>query len=215
MFLGSGILLAGELGLNKTFQSMVKRYKAYDTKKPMPLSLVALCGSLTGIFSFLICTPMEFCKIQMQMKTAAYSHYRGASNILLHKVLTGDLRTLFTGGISCAGREIFGAMIYFTLYEKTLRLLSKDKKASKLTPHIMLAGALAGTYHFFVYPFDVMKTQIQCGQARTYGESIEKIWRNNMMFRGVTITLIRSLPMNAVSFLVFERTQHALKKSGF
>lgn len=58
MFLGSGILLAGELGLNKTFQSMAKRHHVYDTKKSMPLWLVALCGSLTGIFSFLICTPM-------------------------------------------------------------------------------------------------------------------------------------------------------------
>lgn len=106
-------------------------------------------------------------------------------------------------------------MIYFTLYEKTLRTVSNEKKANIQTRHILLAGALAGTYHFFVYPFDVMKTQIQCGQVKTYSESLRNIWKNNIMFRGVTVTLIRSLPMNAVSFLVFERTEHALRRSGF
>lgn len=105
-----------------------------------------------------------------------------------------------------------GTLLYFSMYESYLRWTLKpgQSKTSATNQQIMTAGALAGTYHFFVYPFDVIKTQIQSGMCRTYMESLRFIWRNKLMYRGATVTMMRSLPLNAVSFLIFEKMQESM-----
>lgn len=103
MFLGSGLLMAGELGLNESFQRLMRKFGS-SRDEMMPLHHVALCGALTGVFSTLICTPMEFCKIQVQMGVPEYAHYTGSTQILLRKAIQGDIPTLFRGGLACSGR---------------------------------------------------------------------------------------------------------------
>jgi solute carrier family 25 carnitine/acylcarnitine transporter 20/29 len=172
MFIGSGLLMAGELGLNESFQRLFRKCSnGYSNENGhMPMYQVALCGALTGVFSYLICTPMEFCKIQIQMAVPEYVKYSGSTEILTSKLLRGEISTLYRGGWACSAREIMGTLVYFSIYEKYLRWTLKpgQSKSQAENKQILLAGALAGFYHFAVYPLDVIKTQIQSGLTRSY-----------------------------------------------
>jgi len=214
MFLGSGLLMAGELGLNESFQRLLKKIGSANNNGWMPMHHVALCGAMTGIFSYLICTPMEFCKIQIQMRVPEYAHYSGSTQILTRKLIHGELPLLYRGGFACGTREIMGTLLYFSMYESYLRWVLKpgQSKTSADNHQIMTAGALAGCYNLFVYPLDVIKTQMQSGLCRSYRESLSFIWRNSLMFRGVTVTMMRSVPINAMSFLIFEKVQKGMNR---
>lgn len=214
MFFGSGLLMAGELGLNSSFQSLFRKTSVEHDSGMMPMHQVAICGALTGIFSTLVTTPMEFCKIQVQMAVPEYAHYSGSMEILTRKLVRGELPVVFRGGSMCAAREILGTLLYFSMYESYLRWSLKpgQKKTDASTGQIMAAGALAGTYHLFVYPFDVIKTRIQSGLCQGYMESLRFIWKSGLMFRGATVTLMRSVPLNAVSFLIFEKIQENISR---
>jgi|JI61114C2RNA_FD_contig_21_12912054_length_689_multi_4_in_0_out_0_2 hypothetical protein len=100
------------------------------------------------------------------------------------------------------------------MYESYLRwsLRPGQKKTHASNQQIMTAGALAGTYHLFVYPLDVIKTQIQSGLCQSFRESMRLIWRKGLMFQGATVTLMRSIPLNAVSFLIFEKLQESMNR---
>jgi hypothetical protein len=104
MFLGSGLLVAGELGLNESFQTLFKKSGSSSNSGMMPMHEVALCGALTGVFSTIVTTPMEFCKIQVQMGVPQYAHYTSSMQIFTQKFFHGEFSTIFRGGSFCAGR---------------------------------------------------------------------------------------------------------------
>jgi hypothetical protein len=91
---------------------------------------VGICGTLAGFFCSLIFTPMEFCKIQMQMKVKEYANYKSAMQILVKKTLSGDFRTLFKGGLACNVREGIGGTAYFMLYEGYLRSTMRPEQTT-------------------------------------------------------------------------------------
>lgn len=95
------------------------------------------------------------------------------------------------------------------------------RTASKLIPDhsylcfadSALAGALAGaTGWIVIFPIDTMKTRIQTRQAGTpaykMADCARDMWReqaNGRAFtRGLGVCLVRSIPVNAVTFLTYE-----------
>jgi hypothetical protein len=176
----------------------------------LPLYQVALCGTLTGAVTSLICTPTEFCKIQMQMTSSQFSRYHSAFQILVDEIKHGDYKTLFKGGMSCLLRESIGGIFYFVVYESYLRSRFKPGQKSyseSSTKDILTAGALAGLNIVPVYPLDMVKTQIQSGVCKSYRESISLIWENKSVFTGLGATILRTLPGSAFTFLAFEQSQ--------
>lgn len=115
MFVGNGITVSCELGMNETFHHMFMKFNN-DGKELIPKYQIAISGALVGLIASFIYTPMEFCKIQMQMKTPEYSHYKGAADILWDKLKRGQVLTVYRGGVSTMLREIFGCLAYFTVY---------------------------------------------------------------------------------------------------
>lgn len=132
---------------------------------------VGLCGTMAGFLCSLVYTPMEYCKIQMQMKTYEYQKYRSAMHILVRKTLDGDVKKLFRGSVACNLREGLGGSIYFLMYEGTLRAFMKPGQTShsdSTDMDILIAGAAAGFFIVPVYPLDVIKTQVQSGFSSSY-----------------------------------------------
>jgi solute carrier family 25 carnitine/acylcarnitine transporter 20/29 len=164
---------------------------------------------MVGTISSFIYTSTEFCKIQIQMKTPGYTHYTGATDIFWSKLKEGKIHHIFRGGMSTLVREGVGALLYFTVYENYIRSKLKKGEIShsvSRTQDILAAGSLAGiSYWLLIYPVDAIKTQIQSSMCKTYVESARFLWQNKLLFRGITVAIVRSVPVNAVNFLVFER----------
>lgn len=86
---------------------------------------------------------------------------------------------------------------------------------------IMAAGAVAGLAAWvFVYPIDTVKTMVQTDTSRKGMASWPRVmldmhtrqgW-NGPLWRGFGAMLCRTMPMNAVTFLVYERTISYLQK---
>jgi hypothetical protein len=78
---------------------------------------------------------------------------------------------------------------------------------------ILLAGSTAGfCFWLAAYPLDNIKTQIQSGNSKGFSQAIKYLVKNKIMWRGITIALIRSVPINATTFVVFENVQSYFKR---
>jgi hypothetical protein len=70
--------------------------------------------------------------------------------------------------------------------------------------HILFAGACSGIFYWLpIYPIDNIKTQIQSGIASSNYEAAKVLIYNKTLFRGLHIALMRSIPINAASFVAF------------
>lgn len=70
------------------------------------------------------------------------------------------------------------------------------------------------SYWAYAYPFDSIKTKIQSGQ--TYSQVFDRnTFKVLNLYRGLTVVLVRSIPVNAISFMVYESTQKLLKQSKY
>lgn len=98
-----------------------------------------------------------------------------------------------------------------------------DEPAEPSSATVMTAGAVAGLAAWvFVYPIDTVKSLVQCDtSAKGKGSWVrllmqvgkEKGWGpSGPLWRGFGAMLCRTVPMNAVTFLVYERTMAYLAK---
>lgn len=198
------------------------------------------CGSFAGLVQALIICPIEHVKCRMQIQETA-----GAATTSLRTTLrailasggsSANISALYRGWWITCWREIpaFGA--YFSLYDifkdRIQYSLDQREKESILTTanaaeqqqepktHTWFASAIAGGLTgaltwAIVYPFDVIKTQIQTApidtpkHERTIAAATSKIikehgWKH--LFRGLSVTCIRAFPVNGIIFPVYEYT---------
>lgn len=80
----------------------------------------------------------------------------------------------------------------------------------------MVAGGISGlAFWIFVYPIDTIKSRMQSdSQAQpkynTINETLRKTVKEegvSALFKGLKVCAIRSVPVNAFSFLAFEQTK--------
>lgn len=108
-------------------------------------------------------------------------------------------------------RDLPGCYVYYCSYEGTLLYFSPDRHDASIS-HYLAAGSAAGLgYWTYAYPFDTIKTKVQSGQ--TYSQVFKSISSNvSMLFRGYPVVVVRSIPVNAVNFMVYESVQKILKQ---
>mmetsp|Transcript_32874 Transcript_32874/g.36607 ORF Transcript_32874/g.36607 Transcript_32874/m.36607 type:complete len:396 (+) Transcript_32874:1-1188(+) len=99
-------------------------------------------------------------------------------------------------------------------------MIAVDSGGNQHNAHMWIASAVAGGLTgaltwAMVYPFDVIKTQIQTSpidtpkNERTIAAVVTKIvkergWKH--LFRGLTVTCLRAFPVNGIIFPVYEYT---------
>ena len=159
---------------------------------------------------------------------AASAQPSNAFTMCRHIYQTEGLRGFFRGFTITAMRDVPSYGVYFLAYEyckdSLLALPSPLAPASSSSPApplfssplvpMLLSGAAAGMMSWFqCYPIDVVKSVIQTTPG---GGSVGMLavaqrmyaaggWR--CFFRGLSPTLLRSVPVNAVTFAVFEYSQ--------
>lgn len=173
-----------------------------------------LAGSLAGFTQSIICSPMELAKtrLQLQVHKIGTAKFNGPTQCLSYIYQCEGFRGVFRGLGATALRDVPGFALYFLSYEYLMRL-----KHDPGIAYTLFAGGTAGAFSWmFTIPIDVVKSRLQTdgmsGQNRTYSGMIDcfrksyHVEGNAFLTRGLSSTLLRAFPMNAVCFFVVSQT---------
>ena len=130
-----------------------------------------------------VCCPMELYKIKKQ------------NNLKIpipRQLSLGFGATFFRETLSCS--IYFGSFAYL-----------KEK-----TDNIFFSGGLAGVLCWLpTYPFDTLKTKIQCGQYKTYREAI----RGGGLWKGISVCCLRGFIVNSLGFWTYYKSLDFIERS--
>ncbi|GAA5912400.1 uncharacterized protein JCM6883_005656 [Sporobolomyces salmoneus] len=204
------------------------------------LGQITIAGSVSGIFTSFITTPIERLKILQQSHSVESTRQPSLISLLR----THSLKSLYRGFTATLLRDT-GYGPYFLTYEYISRGGSfglfdssphrhkihgdlreevdselwgeKDGTAPTSTTRILVAGGLAGIVGWGItFPLDVIKTKIQSTPLpspssphpyATVRSSFVSAYREGgwrVFVAGLGPTLVRSVPVNMVTFAVFE-----------
>jgi len=148
--------------------------------------------------------------------------YKGSWDCASKIVRQNGVLGLYRGWWSTVLRDAPSYGGYFASYEWTKYMLNPDKIKRPSTIVLLTAGSVAGIVTWLsTYPFDVLKSVIQT-LPDTTPRSQTSMWHVanvyygkhgvSFFFRGLSPTLIRAVPTNAVTFLVYEEALRALNQ---
>lgn len=173
-----------------------------------------VAGSLAGLTQSIICSPMELAKIrlQLQMDKIGVKKFSGPTQCLTYIYRCEGFAGVFRGLGATTLRDVPGFASYFVSYEYLIRL-----KADPGIAYTLFAGGTAGALSWVAgIPIDVVKSRLQTdgmnGDRRAYNGMIDcfrKSYQNEgtaFLTRGLSSTLLRAFPMNAVCFAVVNTT---------
>ncbi|CAH1791662.1 unnamed protein product [Owenia fusiformis] len=191
-------------------------------KQPDSLKSHWISGCSAGLVQTVISSPMELVKTRMQIQGSGKQFsdkssrfYKSSIHCIEHIYKNEGLKGLRRGFLMTALRDCPGFGIYFVSYEFFCGLFaSKEAGGSQGEmglPGFLLAGGLAGVVSFIpMYPTDVIKSRLQAdGMTQTlYKGPIDcakksyKAGGLKVFYKGLTPTLVRAFPVNAVTFAV-------------
>jgi len=158
------------------------------------------------------------CKLQYIAQDGKSLGYRNTFECAWKLVSAHGALALFTGFLPTVLRNGLGTCAYFSAYEHL-----KKNLTTHFTEHtkILISGGLSGAiYWISIYPLDVVKAKIQCAsftelasQHANLRTSFTHILRTEGVrgfWRGFGPCLLRSVPVNATTFLAFETTRKFL-----
>jgi len=174
----------------------------------------AIAGSVAGAVQSIACSPMELVKtriqIQEQMCPSGTQLYKGPVDCVRQIWRAEGLRGIFRGLGITAARDVPAFFFYFATYEALTQ--QEDPSVPIGTGHMMTAGGLAGMSSWlFTYPIDFLKSRLQvdglAGRTMYLGVSdcIRQTYNSGgigAFFPGLSTTLIRTFPVNAITFSV-------------
>lgn len=174
-----------------------------------------LAGSLAGTAQSVITSPMELAKtrLQVQMDKIGAVKFKGPTQCLSYIYQCNGIRGIFQGLGATVLRDIPGFSIYFVSYEFLIR-----QKSDPGAAYTLFAGGSAGAVSWIAtIPIDVIKTRLQIdGMTENYRrmysgivDCFQKSYKAEgfaFMTRGLSSTLLRAFPMNAICFLVVAMT---------
>ena len=161
---------------------------------------VYIAGCAAGLTQSVLATPIELTKINAQIHgNSSIYHFK---RIFKEKRLKG----LYRGSLATVLRDTPSYGIYFAVYEG---MCSDDPTSMEM----LINGGIAGVFGWvFTYPIDVAKTVIQSSE----NASFRSIWNQNhpykWYFRGLSATLLRAIPTNALTFFAYSHTMKFLEK---
>jgi len=177
-----------------------------------------VAGTITGAIQTVLSSPVEMTKIRLQMQnigmksTKEMRKYKGPIDVLVKMYSEEGIRGPGRGYLVTLIRDGPGYGFYFASYAWMCQTLApKDTSLTDLSiPRLLLAGGLCGSASWIViYPIDVIKTRIQAegfqpvGRYRNYAHCVRECLEEDGLrtfTRGLKTTVIRSIPVNAVTF---------------
>ena len=177
-------------------------------------------GCVSGVAQGIICGPLELAKIRLQVQGEGVDprkmaigekknlRYTGSIDCMWKIFRTEGLRGISKGMCVTLVREIPAGGVYFYAYDELCKLGPKSETKDQPKPvTVLLAGGIAGVISWIAtYPCDVIKSRFQADLKGIYKSSTDcaiKSYRAEgwgMFFQGMSSTVIRAFPTNAVTF---------------
>lgn len=166
-----------------------------------------LAGAAAGMAQSPVSGPIELAKIRLQLQNPLSSSYlhSGPAQCLCHIYKHEGLRGVYKGLGLTVLREVPGYGVYFLTYE----VLTKPYGNSISTPHMLIAGGLAGSASWLIScPVDVIKSRIQADLSGRYSGAYDCFRKSIQaegyacLFRGLMSSIVRAFPTNAATFAV-------------
>lgn len=180
------------------------------------LPSVCASGAFSGFAASFVLTPVELIKCKLQVLNLHQHSKKASYGTVVAKIMQKEgLAGLWHGLGSTLIREMAGTAVWFATYEETLALLRKRNPAAENT-NCLLSGAAAGfMFNLSIFPIDTVKLVIQTHDVTL--PALEKLKISEAvrtvvgrrggianLYNGLSITLVRSIPANAVIFYVYE-----------
>jgi solute carrier family 25 carnitine/acylcarnitine transporter 20/29 len=212
---------------NATTLRALERSSGAAPGAPAAMSSIVAAGCVAGLGQAFVLSPFELLKVQQQTTTPAgggvpLSLSQTARSIVGALGPTG----LFRGLMATIIRDAPTFGLYFSSYEIAKRAgaaaLGVGQGSAPPASVLLSAGAIAGASSWAVaLPADIIKSVVQAAPLDASRESLRwlnvatRIWRAGgfkAFFRGFVPCVVRSLPVNAVTFYGYEMALEALVK---
>ncbi|KAJ3044536.1 hypothetical protein HDV00_001964 [Rhizophlyctis rosea] len=212
------VLFSAYIGFKPCVHSLAGRTDADE----YTISELAACGALAGAFASLVLTPVELIKCKQQVQAEA----TGSVAVLLATLRKDGLQGMFRGHAGTFLRETAGGAAWFGLYELACngfvaRSNGTRTRADLTATELMAAGSLAGIgYNTSLFPADTIKSiqqteeeiRARAGVVGSRGKvGFWEVGRNlyhgegiRGFYRGLGVTLCRSVPGSALIVATFE-----------
>ncbi|KAJ7511440.1 mitochondrial carrier [Mycena galericulata] len=223
LYKGMASPLLGIAGVNSLlFASYAAARRVVSPFPQLSLPETALAGSMAGAANAVLASPVEMFKVRMQ------GQYGGASDQRLRVVVRemwaqwGFRKGVMRGYWVTVAREIPAYAGFYTAYEFSKRQFAARYPDAPLPVWALLASGSTGgiAYWLACYPLDVIKSRIQLRSTPPTGTPVQYIAREARaivreggvagLFRGLSPSLLRSIPAAASTFAAFEITREWL-----
>jgi len=184
---------------------------------------IALAGGMAGAANAVLSSPVEMFKVRMQGQYGSASDQRLGTLFREMWSEWGFRKGVMRGYWVTVAREIPAYAGFYAAYEFSKRKFAK-KYGDQLPVWTLLASGSTGgvSYWLACYPLDVVKSRVQLRKTPPVGTPIQYIAHElkaivvearslSGLFRGLTPSLLRSIPAAATTFAAFEITRGYLK----
>jgi solute carrier family 25 carnitine/acylcarnitine transporter 20/29 len=195
-------------------RAVTRYYGLEASPHPLPLSGVALAGSLASVPISVVETPVDGLKIRTQ--SGEYSSPLAAAK---GSWAEGGARSLFQGYPAVQLRNVFSFAFYFAGFEAAHRRLGDSHVA------LFTSGAAAGAACWIpAYPLETVKTRMQFDAVdpanRRYGSTVACFRATfqegglRVFYRGFNAAVLRAVPVNGAIFVAVSAVKKRLKGEG-
>ncbi|KAG1824471.1 mitochondrial carrier [Suillus subaureus] len=225
LYKGMASPLLGIAGVNSLlFASYVYSKRIVSPFPQLSLKEIAIAGAMAGAANAILASPVEMFKVRMQ------GQYGAATDKKLRDVAKEMWRDWgFRNGVMRGywvtfAREIPAYAGFYTAFEFSKRKF-QSKYGDKVPVWALLASGSTGgiAYWLSCYPLDVIKSRIQLRQTPPIGKPWKYMTNEIKMviaesgiaglFRGLSPSLLRTIPAGASTFAAFELTREFLTES--
>lgn len=225
LYKGMASPLLGIAGVNSLlFASYVYSKRIVSPFPQLSLKEIAVAGAMAGAANAILASPVEMFKVRMQ------GQYGAATDKKLRDVAKEMWRDWgFRNGVMRGywvtfAREIPAYAGFYTAFE-FLKRKFQSKYGDKVPVWALLASGSTGgiAYWLSCYPLDVIKSRIQLRQTPPTGKPWKYMTNEIRMvitesgitglFRGLSPSLLRTIPAGASTFAAFELTREFLTES--
>jgi len=225
LYKGMASPLIGIAGVNSLLFASYGISKRIISPFPqLTLPETSLAGAMAGASNAILASPVEMFKVRMQ------GQYGAATDKRLRDVASemwsqwGFRKGMMRGYWITVAREIPAYAGFYTAFEFTKRRFQSTYGPQLPVWALLSSGATGGiAYWLACYPLDVVKSRVQLRPTPPTGTPVQYIAHElkaivaesglSGLFRGLSPSLIRSIPAAASTFAAFELTREYLRET--
>ncbi|KAJ3310113.1 hypothetical protein HDV04_005379 [Boothiomyces sp. JEL0838] len=177
-----------------------------------------VAGGGTGLTMSIFGAPIEFIKVRRQLQKVeeGSAKLKSLGGWIAHVYRQGGFFGLYTGYRIHAPMEILGCGSYFAIYETIKYYGPKTENGTPQHWVSLVGGGISGALSWvLVFPLDVLKSIVQKEAFSGHEKSVSYYFTERYkefgvrgFFRGMSMQLMRSVPVHAINFYVYENMLH-------